>query len=92
MEALDRNAIAGAMFEYFGAEMTTVAGTCTHCGATNEIAELRVYNRAPGMVVRCPNCGTVVIVLVEVRDMLRADLSSFPFQAAPGESPLSDSA
>jgi DNA-directed RNA polymerase subunit RPC12/RpoP len=85
MEALDGNAIAGELYEYFGTEMTTAVGTCAHCGATNQIAELRVYNRAPGTVVRCPNCGDVVIVLVNVRDTLRADLNSFQLQNAPGE-------
>ena len=92
MEALDGNAIAGTMFEYFGAEMTAVAGTCTHCGATNQIAELRVYNRAPGTVVRCPNCGSVVIVLVRVYDTLHADLSSFQLHDAPGVSAQHDPA
>jgi DNA-directed RNA polymerase subunit RPC12/RpoP len=85
LEPLDGNVIAGPLFEYFGVEMTTVSGTCIHCGATNQIAELRVYNRAPGTVVRCPNCGDVVIVLVNVRDTLRADLNSFQLQNAPGE-------
>ena len=85
MAPLDGNAIAGPMFEYFGTEMTTVSGTCTHCGATNQIAELRVYNRAPGTVVRCPNCGDVVIVLVNLHSTLLADLNSFQLQDAPGE-------
>ena len=92
MEALDGNAIAGLMFEHFGAEMTTVAGTCAHCGATYLIAELRVYNRAPGTVVRCPDCERVVIVLVRVHDTLRADVSSFELRGASGEPPLPDPA
>jgi hypothetical protein len=57
MGAIRRKRVAGPMFWYFGAEMTTASGTCTHCGATNQIAELRVYNRAPSTVVRCPGCG-----------------------------------
>jgi hypothetical protein len=85
MEPLDGNAIAGPLFDYFGADMTTVSGTCTHCGGTNQIAELRVYNRAPGTVVRCPNCGNVVFVLVNVRNTAVAHLSHFQLQDAPGE-------
>ncbi len=77
MEPLDGNAIAGPMFEHFGAEMTTVRGSCAHCGATAQVAELRVYNRAPGTVVRCPACGSVVIVLVRIRDALRIDDGRF---------------
>lgn len=63
MEPLDGNAIAGELFEYFAAEMTTARGTCGHCGSSAQIAELVVYGRAPGTVVRCPSCGNVVIVL-----------------------------
>jgi DNA-directed RNA polymerase subunit RPC12/RpoP len=73
MEALDGNAIAGPLFEHFGSEMTTQRGACAHCGATAEVAELRVYMKAPGAVVRCPTCGSVVIVLVRIRDVLRID-------------------
>jgi hypothetical protein len=80
MEALDGNAIAGAMFEYFGSEMTTARGTCAHCGAEAAIGELVVYARAPGMVVRCRSCGQVVIVLVSVRDDMRIDHSAFKLQ------------
>jgi hypothetical protein len=85
MEALDGNAIAGPLFEYFGAEMTTARGSCAHCGASAEIAELRVYARGPGMVVRCRSCGNVVIVLVTIRDTLRVDLRGFHLLEASGD-------
>ena len=42
-----------------------------------QIAELRVYSRAPGTVVRCPSCGNVVIVLVEIRGETRVVLAGF---------------
>lgn len=77
MDALDGNAIAGAMFEHFGAEMTTARGSCAHCGASALLGELRVYPRAPGTVVRCPSCGHVVIVLVTVRGEAQVDLRHF---------------
>lgn len=83
MDALDGNAIAGPLFEHFGAEMTAASGTCSHCGVTSQIAELSVFNRAPGTIARCPNCGNVVIVLVTIHDALRADMSSFQLQDAP---------
>ena len=82
MDALDGNAIAGSLFEHFGTEMTTARGSCAHCGATAQVAELRVYMRAPGTVVRCPACGGVVIVLVTIRDALRID--DRRFRPAPG--------
>jgi hypothetical protein len=67
MEALDGNAIAGALFALFGAEMTAAGGTCSSCGAAALIAELRVYVCAPGIVVRCPACDAVAMVLIEQR-------------------------
>ena len=73
MHALDGNAIAGPMSEYFGAEMTMARGSCAHCGASAQVAELRVYPRAPGVVARCPTCDEIVLVLVTIRDALRID-------------------
>ena len=87
MDALDGNAIAGPLFEYFGAEMTTASGTCTYCRTTKQIGELRVFNRAPGSVVRCPKCGNVVIVLVTIHAEVRAELSGFRLLGAPGQEP-----
>ena len=74
MEALDGNAIAGLLHEVFGSEMTTVATVCASCGASRQAAELHVYLRAPGVVVRCPSCGNVVMVLVTVRGVTCVDL------------------
>jgi hypothetical protein len=74
MEALDGNAIAGQLFELFGSEMTTATGVCATCGATGQVGELRVYLRAPGTVVRCPTCTSVLMVLVDVRGMACVDL------------------
>ena len=77
MEPLDGNAIAGSLMEHFGTEMTVAVGACEHCGAIQLIAELRVYPRAPGTVVRCRACGNVVIVLIERQDGLRVDFAAF---------------
>jgi hypothetical protein len=73
-DALDGNAIGGALHDVFGAEMTVARCECAHCGAVGRIAELRVYLRAPGTVVRCPSCVNVVMVLVEIRGMTCVDL------------------
>ncbi len=63
--ALDGNAIGGLLHDVFGTEMTTAIGTCAACGATGPIAETVVYLRAPGTVVRCRNCGAVLIVVLQ---------------------------
>jgi hypothetical protein len=77
MEALDGNAIAGSLFEFFGREMTIATGSCRHCGAVAQIAELSVYVRAPGSVVRCRTCGDVVIVVVESKGAAHVHLVAF---------------
>jgi Family of unknown function (DUF6510) len=77
MEALDGNAIAGQLAEHFGREMTMSAGACGHCGTVSQVAELRVYMRAPGAVARCPTCGEIVLVLVEIRGAMRVHSDAF---------------
>jgi ribosomal protein L40E len=81
MEPLDGNAIAGQLFEFFGTEMTTAVGSCRHCGALAQLAELVVYARAPGDVVRCRRCGKVVIVIVEVRGSAHVAMDYFQLSA-----------
>ena len=77
MAALDGNSIGGALLEHFGAEMTAASGACAHCGTVAQIAELRVYLRAPGAVARCRNCGGVVLVVVETRGGTDVNLDAF---------------
>jgi hypothetical protein len=74
MEALDGNAIAGLLLDVFGTELTTATGVCSHCGASGVLAELVVYTRAPGTVVRCRSCASVLMVLVEARGITCVDL------------------
>jgi hypothetical protein len=74
MTALDGNGIAGLLHQVFGREMTTVNGVCASCGATRPMAELNVYLRAPGSVVRCASCEEVVMVLVTIRGITCVDL------------------
>jgi hypothetical protein len=72
--ALDGNAIGGLLLDVFGAELTTARGVCAHCGAAALVAELAVYVRAPGTVVRCRACHGIVMVLVERRGVFCVDL------------------
>ena len=75
MDALDGNAIAGALFEHFGHDMTMAEVRCSNCQSTSMMAELRVYMKAPGDVARCPSCDEVVMVIVNVRGTERFDMS-----------------
>jgi hypothetical protein len=65
---LDGNAVSGDLFAVFGREMTIVIGRCRDCGTACAVAELGVYPRAPGTVVRRPSCHAVVMVPVTVGD------------------------
>jgi uncharacterized Zn finger protein len=88
MEALDGNAIAGPLFEYFGTEMTIAHGVCACCGTASQIGELRVYTQAPGAVARCGVCGSVTIVLVNVPDGVRVHLSGFRLGPSASTNPV----
>jgi uncharacterized protein DUF6510 len=74
MDGLDGNAIAGLLFEVFGAEMTTAAGVCARCGERRLLAESEVYLRAPGTVVRCRSCRSALMVLVTIHGLTCVDL------------------
>ena len=61
---LDGNAAGGLLYEVFGTEMTTAVGTCATCGTVGPVAETAVYLDAPGTVIRCRVCTSVLMVIV----------------------------
>jgi len=61
---LDGNAVGGELLEIFGIEMTVSTVVCRACGAAGPIAETVVYLRAPGTVVRCRSCSSVLLRIV----------------------------
>jgi Family of unknown function (DUF6510) len=75
VEPLDGNAIGGVMLDVFGTEMTTAMTICRNCGAGLQLAEQTVYSRAPGIVVRCRTCLSILLVCVNVRGMNCIDSS-----------------
>lgn len=83
MEHLDGNAVAGALYEHFGQEMTTAWGECGHCGMRGQIAELRVYARAPGPVARCQRCGNVLMVFVTIHESADVRLGRYKLLDSP---------
>jgi hypothetical protein len=74
MDAVDGNAIAGLLQEVFGTEMTTAGCVCGNCGDTGQVGGLAVYLQAPGTVVRCRSCDSVLMVFVRVRNRICVDL------------------
>ncbi len=73
--ALDGNAIGGLLHEIFGREMTAAEATCRHCGHTAQVAEDLVYVKAPGTVMRCRTCTSVLAVVVRRQEMNCVDMS-----------------
>jgi Zn finger protein HypA/HybF involved in hydrogenase expression len=61
---LDGNAAAGLLQEIFAVEVTTATGTCDACGAIEQVGALVVYKYAPGVVIRCPHCDSVLMRIV----------------------------
>ena len=72
---LDGNAIGGMLREIFAMEMTDAHGTCAHCGAVNEVGRVQVYVHAPGTVVRCPSCESVLMRVVRGKGRYWVDLT-----------------
>lgn len=86
MSYVDGNAIAGALSIAFGTDMSQARGICASCGEDHPLAEGHVYLRNPGMVLRCPGCSAVTLVMVEIRHRLQLTvngLSSVMFGAVP---------
>jgi hypothetical protein len=84
MDALDGNAIGGLLIDVFGTEMTAAGSICGTCGATRPVAELVVYRQAPGTVVRCRTCGSVLMVFVKAHGVTGVDLSGLASLSQPG--------
>jgi hypothetical protein len=74
MQKLDGNVAAGILRDVFAFEMTTAEGTCDHCGAQHQVGELSVYMHGMGMVVRCPDCATMLMRIARIQDQYWLDM------------------
>ncbi|HSL97027.1 MAG TPA: DUF6510 family protein [Candidatus Deferrimicrobiaceae bacterium] len=63
---LDGNAAAGVLAAIFGTDVSGGDSRCAHCGTVSVVATFRAYTRGPGTVLRCPNCGGVVVRVAEI--------------------------
>jgi hypothetical protein len=62
--SLDGNTAAGMLGEIFPFEMSAVRALCAGCGSMDQIGAHPAYMDAPGMVLRCVHCESVLIRLV----------------------------
>jgi hypothetical protein len=70
---LDANAVAGLLMEIFGGEMTAEPSECAHCGNLAEMGTLLAFTQGPGVVLRCPACGQVVLRIVQTPEAITLD-------------------
>ena len=70
---LDGNAVGGLLSEIFGEDLTALGSTCPDCGRRGELATLRAYTHAPGVVLRCPACDAVLVRVVRTPGGIRYD-------------------
>ncbi len=70
---LDANAAAGLLQEIFGTDMTAAPTECANCGQEGEIGTLLAFMQAPGVVLRCPACESVVVRITQTPDAFYID-------------------
>ncbi|HEX2356845.1 MAG TPA: DUF6510 family protein [Micromonosporaceae bacterium] len=76
---VDGNDMAGTLGEIFAVDMTAAQGRCVCCGRVSVVGEVRVYDRAPGMVARCPSCDEVVLRVVRAPGRAWLDLTGMSY-------------
>lgn len=73
---LDGNAVGGLLFELFDRDMTSQNGCCDGCGTVSAMGAVHVYRDAPGDVMRCPVCESVLMVVVSRQGSYRVSFES----------------
>jgi hypothetical protein len=79
----DGSALTGPLHSVLGMEITTAVGRCSGCGRTAAMAEVRVFDRAPGVVARCPVCDQVLLRLVQGPGRAWLDLRGLSYLQVP---------
>jgi Family of unknown function (DUF6510) len=79
----DGTALAGPFHDLFGVEVSAAIGRCTNCGRAGPLAELRVFDHAPGVVARCPACDQVLARLVQGPGRAWLDLRGLTWLQVP---------
>jgi hypothetical protein len=79
----DGNALAGPLQEVFSVDVSAAMGRCSNCGRTGPLAESRVFDHAPGVVARCPNCDQPVLRMVRGPGRAWLDLRGLAFLQLP---------
>jgi ribosomal protein S27E len=79
----DGNALAGPFHDVFRVDLTGAVVRCGNCGRTGPMAEVRVFDHAPGVVARCPVCDQVLVRLVRGPGRVWLDLRGLSYLQLP---------
>jgi hypothetical protein len=79
----DGTALAGPLQDLVRVDVTTAVGRCSGCGRTVAMAEVRVFDHAPGVVARCPACDQVLLRLVRGSGRAWLDLRGLSYLQVP---------
>jgi ribosomal protein S27E len=79
----DGNALAGHLHDLIGPDVAVAVGRCGNCGRTGPMAEVRVFDHAPGAVARCPVCDQVLLRLVRGPGRAWLDLRGLTYLQLP---------
>ena len=71
---LDGNAIGGTLGEMFVHDMTAALIACKGCGNVEPVGAEHAYVRAPGIVLRCSHCDSVLLVVAHTGETYRFGL------------------
>ncbi|RAK38305.1 hypothetical protein B0I29_105253 [Actinoplanes lutulentus] len=84
---LDGNALGGDLSTVFATDVTDAVFVCAGCKHSGVVATLRVWEPAPGLVGRCPNCTDVIVRLVRTPTRVFLTLTGASRLEIPVEQP-----
>ena len=60
--------------QLFTADITVARGQCANCGQEGSMTDSLIFDQAPGLVSRCPNCESVLLRVVRGPDRAWLDM------------------
>jgi hypothetical protein len=80
---VDGNAMAGVLHALFDVEMTVADLECASCGRQGELGSLWAFMESPGYVLRCPDCGNIVLRMAITPHEVYVDARGAAFLCIP---------
>ena len=73
---VDGNAVAGMLWDVFGADVTALIGVCGGCGEAAPVAETIVELDETAAIVRCRTCTHTLFTVLRDGDRVRLVLGT----------------